>query len=320
MVDRQRRNRRPRRGIALLEVVISVSLLLVAMGAIGIVFRNGQTTAERTEQMIRAQMLTERLIAEMDLGILEMDDREQTGYFGEEAPAGMSWSVTIEPHEQVEGLLDVDIELYIGDPDGSENERIFLLATRIQRPEPRGIDFENDFGLDQEQLDQITEAIPGGVAAFDPTNFDPRSLASLDLDSLVELWPTLVQAFGGQFANDPRVMQLLQAVQSGDLSALQGAASQFGQAGGLQVPAGGNQGNAGGRRGGDQQGGDQGSGRRPSWRDDDRGDQDGGNQGSGRPGRREGGQGNQDGGDRPAARPERREREQGNQRGGGRGR
>jgi hypothetical protein len=279
--------------------VISVSILLVAMGAIGIVFSNGLTTVDRTEQMIRAQMMTERLIAEMDLGILEIEEREQSGYFSEEAPAGMSWAVTIEPNERVEGLLDIDVEIFMGDPDGSEDERIFLLSTRIQRPEPRGIDFENDFGLDQEQLEMITEAIPGGVAVFDPNDFDPRDLASLDLDQLVELLPTLMQAFGGQFGNDPRIAQIMQAVQSGDLGAIQGAASQFGAGGGFEVPVGGgnqggNQGNAGGRGG---------EGRRG----DGQGDQEGGFDGD-------------QNGDEESGRRGRRDRGEGNRRGGGRGR
>jgi hypothetical protein len=213
--------RRPRRrGAALLEVVVALSILLVAMSVVGLTFRNGQRNAELTDEMTRAMMLTERLLAEMETGILEMEEREQSGWFGEEAMPGMSWRVLVNPHEDINGLVDVDIEIHMGDPDGSDEEHQLVLSTRVQRPEPRGIDFEKDFGLDQDQIDQLTEAIPGGVAVIDPTDFDVRSLASLDLDALVELLPTLIQAFGANIGGG-QLDGLIQAVQSGDLGAIQ---------------------------------------------------------------------------------------------------
>ncbi len=218
--------RMPRRcGAALLEVVVALSILLVAMSVVGLVFRNGQHYAELTDQMTRAMMLTERLLAEIDTGILELEEREQVGWFGEEGPPNMSWRVSFTPHEDFDDLLDIDIEIHLGDPEGEDDEHQLILFTRVQRPEPRGIDFEKDFGLDQDQIDQFTDLIPGGEAVLDPTDFDPRVLASLELDELVELLPTLIQAFGTNLGGG-QLDGILQAAQSGDLGAIQDLGQQ----------------------------------------------------------------------------------------------
>ncbi len=263
VVTTVRRSVTRRRGAALLEVVVALSILLVAMAVVGGAFRNGAHTIDRAERMSRARVMTERLLVEMDTGILEMEEREQSGWFGDEAMEGMSWAVEINPHERIERLLEVDVHIYLGDPDGDADERRHLLSTRVLRVEPKGLDLEEDFGLDEEQIDQLTEAIPGGAAIFDPTDFDPRMLAHLDLESLAELLPTLVQAFGvsiggGQFDG------LMQALESGDMDALQGAAEEA--AGSIGAPIGGQGGlpdagagqGSGGRRGGGRRGGGEG--------------------------------------------------------------
>ncbi|MFH1418856.1 MAG: hypothetical protein ABII12_11305 [Planctomycetota bacterium] len=212
-------------GAALLEVVVALSILLVAMSVVGLVFRNGQHYAELTDQMTRAMMLTERLLAEIDTGILELEEREQVGWFGDEGPPNMAWRVAFTPHEDMDDLLDIDIEIHLGDPEGEDEEHQLILFTRVQRPKPRGIDFEKDFGLDQDQIDQLTDLIPGGAAVLDPTDFDPRLLASLDLDELVDLLPTLIQAFGTSLGGG-QLDGILQAVQSGDLGAIQDLGQQ----------------------------------------------------------------------------------------------
>lgn len=246
------------RGMVLLEVVISLSILLLAMSVVGLTFRNVERNIERAELMAVARSLTERLVVEMDTGILDMEERELSGWFGVEAIEGMSWRVEINPHDDIERLVEVDVHVYLGDPDGPEEERLRILSTRVWRPEPRGLDLEKDFGLDEDQIDLLTEAIPGGVAIFDPTDFDPRMLAQLDLDMLSELLPTLIQAFGGSFAGGD-LGALLEALQSGDMGALENAARQAvgGLSGGVPgMPTGSSGGgDQGGGRGSDTRGG-----------------------------------------------------------------
>lgn len=237
---------RPRRSAALLEVVLSLSLLLVAMSVVGLTFRNGERSVGIADQTTRGMLLTERLLSEMDTGILTMEEREQSGWFGEEGVPGMSWRVEINPHEEIKGLLDIDISIFMGDPDGTADEHELVLWTRVQRPEPKGIDFEKDFGMDQDQIAMLSEAIPGGQAVFDPTNFDPRSLAQLDLDNITDLLPALMQLFGGSLGGNSQLDGLIKAAQEGDLSGIQNLAQQAVNQGGTGATSGGQSAGQGG--------------------------------------------------------------------------
>jgi len=215
-----------RRGAALLEVIFALTILLLAMGVIGMAFRNGQVNMERSDRLARAMAMTERLVVEMDSGLLELEELEQSGWFGEESIPGLSWRVEVVPEDQLPELLRIAVHVYLGDPDGTEDERQHVLTTHVYRMKPRGIDFERDFGFDQDQIDQLTEVIPGGAAVFDPQNFDPRALAQLDMETLIELLPELIQAFGGGLVSG-EMGNIIQAVQSGDTSALGGLANQL---------------------------------------------------------------------------------------------
>ncbi len=238
-----------RRSAALLEVVLSLSILLIAMSVVGLTFRNGERNVDLADQTTRGMLLTERLLAEMDTAILDMEEREQSGWFGEEGVPGMSWRVEINPNEDIKGLVDIDISIFMGDPDVPEKHEL-VLSTRVQRPEPKGIDFEKDFGLDQDQIAMISEAIPGGAAVFDATNFDPRSLAQLDLDSIIDLLPMLLQVFGGSLGGNSQLDGILQAAQQGDLSGAQNLAQQAADQAGAGGATGGQGDRASGASGG----------------------------------------------------------------------
>ncbi len=217
-----------RRGAALLEVILSLSLLLVAMVAVGVVFRNGQYFVEKAELRTRAMLLTEKIITVLDTGMdedrdgemdIDITEREQFGYFvvdgADVGIPGMSWMTEIEPSRTVEGLYEIDINIFLGDPEDEETRRN-ILRTRIVRAEPRGFDFERDLGLDEDQIEELTNALPDGVGPLlDPTNFDPRMLAQLPADQLIELLPTLMQAFGSQLGAG-QVDQLMNMVNSGN--------------------------------------------------------------------------------------------------------
>lgn len=254
-----------RGGAALLEVVISVTILLAAMLVVGGAFHNGIYYIERAERMSRARIMSERMLVELETGILDMKEREQSGYFGEEALPGMSWRVEINPHDRIPRLLTVDIYIYMGDPDAAPGETERILFTRVLHAEPRGIDLKEDAGLDDDQITQLMEAIPGGAGVADPANLDLRTLAQMDLDQLAELLPTLIQAFGVNISNG-QMSQAITALQSGDLSALQGAAQQVGGQlpgmGGVPGAAGAQSGAAGSPPGGGRTGAPPGGGRR----------------------------------------------------------
>jgi len=214
-----RRHRRTvRAGAALLEVVVALSLLLISMAAIGVAFNNGSYFIEKAELLARADIMTERLIGQIETGIVSLDAPQTIGDFGEEGVPGMTFRVTVNPDQNVQDLLRVDIEVFMGHPEEDDDAEL-VTRTHLLRAMPRGIDFARDFGFDEEQLAQVTDAIPGGEAVLDVTNFDPKDLASLDLDMLVQMLPTLMQALGGNMAGGD-LSGLLQAAASGDMSVI----------------------------------------------------------------------------------------------------
>jgi len=207
------------RAAALLEVVIALSVLLVCMSVVGVIFSNGTYYIERAEELARADIMTERLIGQIETGITTLDAQETIGDFADEGVPGMTFRVLVNPDPNVTDLLRVDIDVFMGNPAEDENARL-VTTTHLLRAAPKGIDFARDFGFEEEQLAKVTEAIPGGEAVLDVTNFDPKSLASLDLDMLVQMLPTLMQAMGGNLAGGD-LSALLQAAAAGDTSMLQ---------------------------------------------------------------------------------------------------
>ena len=220
-------SRRP--AAALLEVVISVSILLLAMSVIGVAFRNGLDSVELADRISRGDQLTDNLLNAIDCGMVSISEAEQTGTFGEIAEEGMFWKTEAVPDPQVAGLIHGAIYIYRGDPDGPEQNRRLIATTYVERIVPKGIDFQRDFGFTQEQVESITSAVPGGEALFNPADFDPRSLAKLDMNMLIELLPTLIEAFGGAFL-EGQMDKLLEAAQRGDIAGLQKIAEQAAQA------------------------------------------------------------------------------------------
>jgi hypothetical protein len=199
------------------------------MSVIGLAFRNGLDNVEMADRISRADILTDKLLNMIDTGLLAVGEAEQSGSFGNEAEDGMFWKVEVVPDAQSPGLLHGAIHIYRGDPEGPEQHRQIIATTYVARITPKGIDFQRDFGFTQDQVEKLTEAIPGGAAVFDPASFDPRALAQMDMDMLIELLPTLIEAFGGAFL-EGQMDKLLEAAQRGDISGLQKIAEQAGQA------------------------------------------------------------------------------------------
>src|SRR5204862_100983 len=136
----------------------------------------------------------------------------------------------------------ITVRIVSKDPQGKSDDETPILLTHFLRAEKKNLNLQEDLGLSEDQIGQLTEAIPGGAAMLDPTHFDPTSLARLDMDTLQAILPTLMQSLGG-------------AGGAGGLAGLAGAA---GGAAGLnpnQLAGGqGGQGQRGGQ-GGNRQGG-----------------------------------------------------------------
>ena len=234
-----------RGGSALMEVVIALSLLVIAMGVVGFAFRNGQLSLDRSERVTRAILLTDQILTNIDLGIIGIASQaeggqgkgnvaELNGSFGPDAPPGMSYRIqgALDPLQP--GVVRVYIEVFAGDAE--DESRKLILATSALRAPPRTVNLERDFGVPAEQLEKITEQIPGGEQIFDPKNFDPRALASMDMDTLIQMLPMILQAFGGG-ALMGRMDEIMQAAQSGDMQKLQEIAQDAAPPGTMMDPS-----------------------------------------------------------------------------------
>jgi len=231
------RPRSARHAVALLEVVVALSILLLAMAVVGMAFRNSQLYVDRAEQIARATQMTDRLMGELSTGLSVAGENEATGSYGDEGPPDMCWRVVAFPADQIPGLINLEIEIFMGAPDAKPEERQHVLTTYAQQALFEPVNMQRDFGMTAEQLDQLTQTIPGGAAVFDPKSFDPRSVARLDMDMLKQILPVLIQAFGGQAVAE-NMGDIMKALQTGDTSGLQDLAQQAqqGQIPGVQQP------------------------------------------------------------------------------------
>jgi len=183
--------RRP--GIALLEVVVSLGLLLIALSMVGAAFVNCDKMSHETVERSRALMLSEQIITYLDTGKYG-SETDTDGTFGDEGPEGWSWHLKMDKDANVPGLLRYTIEILEKKKEGEGESTRPILVTKLLRAEKKNINLKEDYGLSDDQLVKLTESIPGGQAIFDPSDFDPTSLARMDMDTLVEMLPVILES------------------------------------------------------------------------------------------------------------------------------
>ena len=113
------------------------------MSVIGITFSNGAHYIEQAELLARADIMTERLVGQIETGITGVSAGETIGDFGEEGVPGMTFRVLVNPDPDVADLLRVDIDVFMGNPAEDENARL-VSSTHLLRAAPKGIDFARD--------------------------------------------------------------------------------------------------------------------------------------------------------------------------------
>src|ERR1043166_7402834 len=84
-----------RRGVVLLEVVVALSILLLAMAMIGAAVRNTDNNARKAVDTERAMMLAEQVITYYDTGQYQ-DQREVSAAFGDAGPPNWGYSFKLE--------------------------------------------------------------------------------------------------------------------------------------------------------------------------------------------------------------------------------
>ncbi len=196
------------RAIVLLEVVISLGVLAVGMTLIGAQLRGGFEAARLSQERLGAMMLAESILAEIDMGVLELDD-ESAGDFGLEHP-GYAWQVGVES-SAIEGLSVVTVSIWSG-PIGEEGEPSLedytqLYACRTLRADPTAVDLAEVVG--EERADQIEMELPAELTDYlsglgidlDLRELDVSAIIrQLDMATLLEMLPLLQRQFQGQLS------------------------------------------------------------------------------------------------------------------------
>jgi hypothetical protein len=218
---------RRRASYLLLEVVLALALLVLGLATIGMQVQTSFDTAHASRRMLRAMNLAESKLAELDAQLVpdveEAVEDELEDEFGKLFP-DYGWRLRIDP-TQTPDLWLVRLEiLYQGRQDVDDEEFDFEEAevaytVRTLRATPATVDPARDFGADEETMERLTEAFGG--TDLDPTNLDPRLLAGLPLEDLVDLVAALQEAGllqGIDLASvlPPEILELLEEAGGGD--------------------------------------------------------------------------------------------------------
>lgn len=192
-----------RSGFVLLEVVVSLGLMVLGMTVIGAQINDSFRRASRTALKMRAMTLAESRLAQLDSGALELDPVLIEAGEPIEEDFGRLFSafatrVTVS-ETAIEELFLVTLSVLfdrLRDPDDEYDfdEAKVIYTVRTLRATPAFIDLQADFGVDEEGIERLIEAVPD--AEFDPYVFDPSILARMDLEDLVAVLPDLLDALG----------------------------------------------------------------------------------------------------------------------------
>lgn len=221
--------RRARHGAILLEVVLALGLLIFGMAVIGAQVRSALAAARECDMGMRAAMLTDTVLAELDANVIrpDLNDDEITGDFGVRAP-GFTWRIEIEPcdtpnlfmatidigfsaDQVADQIASPTYEIDFDDPD----VKIVRTAYRLY-PTPPDVNMERDYGLTPEDLDLLAGnfggAVGGGEGGEGGDGDDGGGGGMGDLAALAEQFGIDMTAFDFLFdpaGFDPRNLAML---------------------------------------------------------------------------------------------------------------
>ena len=231
------------RAAVLLEVVLALTILIVVLSFIGSQMTASLEMARRTRDTSGALMLAQSVLAEIDAGAVR-PEQEQSDEFGPAWP-GYAYRLTAEEVPEFEGLLQLRVQILHGPPDSDLEQRRVVCDLHTQRIRPTDIDLQRDFGLSDEQIAKLADSIPPETG-IDVAAIDPSTIATMDPAQLVELLPSLAEAFGIRL-NESMVNRILQQLGLQEGAEFIEAPVDGGDASGLRDAM---QQGAGGRRGG----------------------------------------------------------------------
>ncbi len=193
-----------RSAYVLLETVMATGLLVVGLAVLGAQVQDAQTSVRKMERRIRAIMLAEQQLAELEMGLVELQsvDEVEEGDFGPRYP-DYGWLLTTE-ETAIENmyLLQLDVLHYLREDEYREDDFEFdeaetLYTVYTMQVVPQPVHFGKDFGLDEEELLDLTERLGAlGIPDLDPASFDMRFFQNVDFEELLQTAPLILEALG----------------------------------------------------------------------------------------------------------------------------
>ena len=184
--------------------MIATGLLIVGLAVIGGQVQDAQTSVRKMERKLRAMMLAEQQLGELEMGLIEIDsvDEVEEEDFGPRYP-DYAWRLTTEETslEQM-FLLKLDIlfklreeEYQEDDFDFDNGETLFTIYRMQAVPEP--VNFAEDFGMTEDELLELSEKFSEiGIEGLDPEAFDLSFFQGVDFEELIESLPLIMDALG----------------------------------------------------------------------------------------------------------------------------
>lgn len=191
-------------GYVLLETVIATGLLIVGLAVIGAQVQESDTSVKKMDRKTRAMLLADAYLAQLDLGLVPLDsvERELDGDFGPRFP-DWGWTLLTE-QTAIEGMFGLSLSIWHHLRDGAYSLNSFdfeqaevMHTVHVLRAAPRPLDLGLEFGLKDEEIEEVAEKLsPLGIDGLDVASFDPKVLASLDFEQLIQVLPVIADVLG----------------------------------------------------------------------------------------------------------------------------
>lgn len=210
-----------KRGFMLLEVVVAVGILVMGLAFVGMQVQNAANASRRSERALRALLLAESKLAELDTGLIEPAD-EIEDEFGPLFP-DYGWRLRIETHPTTPDLNQITLDILYQARQDVEEEFDFEKAELVHRLYTLRVtpltlqDVLAYFELSEEQEELVRELVNPDGEGLNPNEL-PARLPDIPLADLLEQAPQLLQLFG---LTEAIVMQMLPEATRQKVEALQ---------------------------------------------------------------------------------------------------
>lgn len=189
-------------GYVLLETVIATGMLIIGLAVVGAQVQGAVTSVREMDLKTRAIMLADVQLAQMSMGLVEFATLDDTieEEFGSRYP-DWGWRMIID-ETALDDLYQLTIEILYWPRESVDDDFDFDYAEVVHtvhtlRLAPRPLDLGQAFGMGEDEFTELADKLSQtGVEGLDAEAFDPTILAKLPFEDLIDVLPTLLDAFG----------------------------------------------------------------------------------------------------------------------------